>query len=224
MSDELFTTDNIPAPLPVRRNEEKIANAFPGFTPEQVGVIKATVAKGTSDTELALFIYTATSAGLNPLLKEIWCYKDSKGNLLIFAGRDGFLKKAQQNSKFAGMRSSAVRDKDTFEINIPAGTVTHLITKPTAQRGSIIGAYAFVYRRDEEPALTWVDWDTFNKGYNAWKSHPEDMICKIAEVRALKKAFGMAELQSEYDWNITRDGRVLPMTNELIYDFKSGQK
>ena len=221
---ELFVTENVQAPLPVRRNEEKIATAFPGFTPEQVGVIKATVAKGTSDTELALFIYTATSADLNPLLKEIWCYKDSKGNLLIFAGRDGFLKKAQRHPKFAGMRSSAVREKDVFEINIPAGTVNHLINKPTTQRGGIIGAYAFVYRRDEEPTLVWVDFGTFDKGYNAWKSHPEDMICKVAEIRALKKAFGMSELQSEYEWNVTRDGRAMPLDKQLIYDFKSGQK
>ena len=210
--------------LDFTRNDEKIATAFPGYTPEQVGVIKATVAKGTSDTELALFIYTATSSGLNPLLKEIWCFKDNKGNLLIFAGRDGFLKKAQQHPKFAGMRSGAVREKDTFKINIPAGQVEHIIDKAHDQRGRIIGAYAFVFRRDEEPTLVWVDFATYDKGYNAWKTHPEDMICKVAEIRALKRAFGMAELQSEFEWNIRRDGVATPMDNELIPDFNKNKR
>lgn len=215
--------------LQFTKNDEKIATSFPGYTPEQVSVIKATVAKGTTDTELALFIYTATSAGLNPLLKEIWCFKDNRGNLLIFAGRDGFLKKAQQHPKFAGMRSGAVREKDTFKINIPAGQVDHVIDKPHDQRGRIIGAYAFVYRRDEEPTLVWVDFDTYDRGRGAtyqtpWKSHPEDMICKVAEIRALKRAFGMAELQSEFEWNVTRDGRAQALDNELLPDFKSNQR
>jgi phage recombination protein Bet len=211
--------------IQVSRNEEKIAVVFPGFSPEQVAVIKKTVAKGATDTELALFIYTATSAGLNPLLKEIWCYKDSKGNLLIFAGRDGFLKKAQQNPKFAGMRSTSVREKDICEINIPQGTVNHIITNDhNKNRGEITGAYAFVYRKDEEPTLVWVDYDTFNKGYNAWKTHPDDMICKVAEIRALKKAFGMAELNSEFDFSVTKDGRVSPIDHQLLPDFKRNQK
>jgi hypothetical protein len=50
------------------------------------------------------------------------------------------------------------------------------------------------------------------------------MICKVAEIRALKKAFGMSELQSEFEWKQTRDGRVMPLESELIPDFKSGQK
>lgn len=223
MTNELNFDNATPAPV-ARRNEEKIATAFPGFTPEQVSVIKSTVAKGTTDTELALFIYTATSSGLNPLIKEIWCYKDGKGNLLIFAGRDGFLKKAQQHPKFAGIRSSAVREKDEFSIDIPNGKVSHIINKATEHRGKIIGAYCFVYRREEEPTLTWVDFDTYNKGYSVWKTHPEDMICKTVETKSLKKAFGMSELQSEYDWNFTRDGRVSPIDHQLLPNFKSNQK
>lgn len=214
--------------LQVTRNDEKISVAFPGYSAEQVSVIKKTVAKGTTDTELALFIYTATSAGLNPLLKEIWCYK-MRDRLLIFAGRDGFLKKAQQNPKYAGMRSSSVREKDIFEINIPAGTVNHIITNESnKKRGPITGAYAFVYRRDEEPTLVWSDFETYTKDGanfdNAWKTHPDDMIIKCAEIRALKKAFGMAELENPYDWQTTKDGRVSPIDHQLLPNFRNNQK
>lgn len=222
MNQELFKQNEALQP---RRNEEKIAAAFPGFTPEQVSVIKKTVAKGTSDTELALFIYTASSTGLNPLLKEIWCYKDNKGNLLIFAGRDGFLKKAQQHPKYAGMRSASVREKDIFEIDIPKGVINHQIANESnAARGKITGAYAVVFRKDEEPTVVWVDFETYNKGYSAWKSHSDDMIIKVAEIKALKKAFGMAEMQSPYDWNVTTDGRANPLETKLIPDFKINQK
>jgi phage recombination protein Bet len=222
---ELFEQGGLQTSVEVRKNEEKISAAFPGFSAEQVAVIKNTVAKGTTDVELALFIYTATSTGLNPLIKEIWCYKDNKGNLLIFAGRDGFLKKAQQHPKYGGMRSSSVRENDICEVNIPAGTVNHMITNDSnTKRGKITGAYAFVYRKEEEPTLVWVDFETFDKGYNAWKTHPDDMICKVAEIRALKKAFGMSELQSELEWNITKDGRVSPIDHQLLPDFKRNQR
>jgi len=65
-----------------------------GWTDVEIATIQSTVAKGTSKVELAFFLSLAKSVGLNPFNKEIWCYKDNKGNLLIFSGRDGFLKKA----------------------------------------------------------------------------------------------------------------------------------
>ena len=37
------------------------------------------------------------------------------------------------------------------------------------------------------------------------------MIKKVAEVHALKKAFGITVLQSEYDWQI-KDDKALPLT------------
>lgn len=178
-------------------------SAATGFTTEEIGVIKNTIAKGTTNTELALFLFTAQSMGLNPLHKEIWCYKDGKGNVLTFAGRDGFLTKAQQSKKYRGIRSSEVRENDVFSLDIANNDIKH--QKEFKNPGKIIGAYCIAFVHDGEPTVEWCDFDTYNKSFGAWKSHPADMIKKVAETHALKKAFGISGLQSEHDWEFTGD-------------------
>ena len=107
-----------------------------GFSPEEVAVIKNTVAKGTTDIELAFFLNVCKSVGLNPCNKEVWCYKDKKENLLIFAGRDGFLRKAQESKLWNGMTSFEVCENDEFEIDIANQKVNH---KPNIKnRGKIL--------------------------------------------------------------------------------------
>lgn len=172
-----------------------------GWTDVEIATIQSTVAKGTSKVELAFFLSLAKSVGLNPFNKEIWCYKDTKGNLLIFSGRDGFLKKAQQNPAYNGMRSSEVCANDDFALDIPAALVHHSIKGKAKDRGEIIGAYAIVFRKDGEPTVEWADFDTYNKGQFTWKTHAAEMIKKVAECHALKKAFGITGIQSEYDYD-----------------------
>ena len=201
-------------------NDGKIS-AVVNYSPEEVAVIKRTVAKDVTDTELAYFLMICGSANLNPFLKEIWCYKDNKNNLLIFPGRDGFLKKAQQHPKFGGLRSGVIKENDEWEINIPAGEVFHKITK--ADRGKIIGAYAFVFRKDEEPTVVFVEFQRYNKGWNTWKSNPEDMIIKTAESKALKKAFGLAEFQVLEEYKVLKNGTVQALEQSLLPDM-SNQK
>jgi phage recombination protein Bet len=191
----------------------KIARAS-GFRKEDVALIKETVAKGTTDQELALFLFTAREAGLSPLLKEIWSYKDSKGNLIIFAGRDGFLKSAQKNSAFAGIRSSEVRENDEFTMDIANNKIVH--NKNFKEAGKIIGAYAIAFRKEGEPTVEWAPFDVYNKNWNVWKTHPAEMIKKVAETHALKKAFGISALQSEFDFEVNND-KVYPIdTNEPV--------
>src|SRR3954447_26138105 len=84
------------------------------LTKEQKDVLKDTVAKGTTDTELAYFMNVAFAQDLDPFRKEVWCIKRAKkqkvgdrweykrksdgsidysdADLVIMTGRDGFLK------------------------------------------------------------------------------------------------------------------------------------
>ena len=194
---------------------DKIAQSLGGtYTADQVKVIKHTVAKGTTDAELALFLYTAKEAGLSALQKEVWCYKDKQGNLLTFAGRDGFLARAQKNPAYNGLRSVEVCENDEITLNIPMGIVNHIIN-PKKPRGKIIGAYCFVFRKDGEPTIEWVEFDVYNKGWNAWKSHPAEMIKKVAESHALKKACGISGIQSEFDFDVDELGVAKPIQTVL---------
>jgi len=172
-----------------------------GYSYNEIALVKNTIAKGTTDIELGYFLNIAKSTGLNPFMKELWCYKDGKGNLLVFAGRDGFLKKAQESNLWNGMTSAEVCMNDEFEMDVPSATIKH---KPNFKdRGAIIGAYAIVKPKGcEYPTVEFVDMKTYDKGFNAWKSHAAEMIKKVAETHALKKAFGITGLQSEYDFQV----------------------
>jgi len=188
--------------MKVDRND-KIANATQ-FSPEQILVLKNTVAKNTTDTELTYFIMLSQSLNLNPFNKEIWAYKDGKGNLITLAGRDGFLKIAQKSKRWNGILSCEVRKGDQFEIDMFKAEIIH---KPNfKERGEILGAYCYIKPKDCETAtIIYVDFNAYNKGYNVWKSHPSDMIKKVAEIKALKQAFGISGLQSEHDFDIVND-------------------
>lgn len=177
-----------------------------------VEVMHKTVAKGTTPTEFKYFLNVAKASGLNPFLKEIWCYKDNRDNQIIFSGRDGFLKKAQENPKFNGIRSCEVCAKDEFIIDVANNKISHKVTSLN-DRGEITGAYAIVFRKDGEPTIEIVSMKTYNKFSNAWKTHPAEMIKKVAEVHSLKKAFGISMIQAEEDFEIRGD-KVLPLGTE----------
>jgi phage recombination protein Bet len=171
-----------------------------GYSPEEIAIVKGSVAKNTSDRELAYFLSVAKQSGLNPFMKEIWCYKDNRSNLLVFAGRDGFLAKAQTNPSYSGIRSSEVRTNDEFGIDIANNKIKHTFGKD--DRGTIIGAYAIAFRKDGEPTIEWADIKDYDKKQFTWESHKAAMIKKVAETNALKKAFGITGIQSEYDYEI----------------------
>lgn len=188
-----------------------------GYSESEVAVIHNTVAKGTTKVELAYFISVCKTVDLNPFVKEIWCYKDGRGNVIVFAGRDGFLAKAQRSPHFAGIRSSEVCQEDEFEMDIANNKIKHVFGK--GKRGDIIGAYCIVFRKDGEPTIEYVDFKTYDKGRAVWKSHPAEMIKKVAEVHALKKGFGISGLQSEYDFDVKRNGVAVPInTDTTVYD------
>lgn len=197
----------------------KLAQKYEDTTAKDLELMHQTVAKNTDLTEFRYFLNVAKAHNLNPFKKEIWCYKDGKGNQIIFAGRDGFLKKAQENPAFAGIRSCEVRKNDIFEANIADGVINHKITTlDDTERGDITGAYAIVYRKDGEPTIEFASWKTYNKvspKYSSpWSTHSAEMIKKVAESHALKKAFGISGLQLEEDFNIKED-KALPVGTEV---------
>jgi recombination protein RecT len=140
---------------------------------------------------------------LNPFNKEVWCYKDNRGNLLIFAGRDGFLSKAQKNPLFNGIRSMEVCKNDEFTMDVANNKIVH--NPSFKNRGEIIGAYCIVFRKGGEPTIEWSDATVYDKKRNTWNTHKAEMMKKVAECHALKKAFGISGIQSQYDFEI-KDG------------------
>lgn len=180
---------------------DKLSN-LTGFQKDMIGIMHRTVAKGTTVPELAYFLTYCKGVGLNPLNKEIWCYKDTKENVIIFTGRDGFLKKNKENPNYRGMRSSEVCEFDEFEIDMIEGTVSHKITN---NRGKVLGAYAIVYIDGQKDTIVYLDFDEFNLAQAKWKTTPKMMIKKCAQSHALKEAAGMTGIQAEEAFNIQDD-------------------
>jgi len=202
------TTDIEKAKEVALQNATKIST-MTNFTPEQVMLIKSTVAKGTNDNELAYFLSVAKSVNLNPMLKQIWCYKDNKGNLLMFAGKDGFLAIAQRDVRWNGMTSVYVCENDVFEFDVPNNIVKHSFK--AKDRGAILGAYAILKPKGCDLAtIEWADINTYDKKQFVWNSHKGDMIMKVAEIHGLKKAHGIDGLNDEFDFNI-QNNVALPL-------------
>lgn len=188
-------------------------SAISQFSNTDIDIIKNSVAKGTTDAELKYFLAVAASTGLNPFQKEIWCYK-SGSDMLIFAGRDGFLSNAQKKADFKGIRSAYVCATDKFKMNVVSGHIEHEFTQ--ADRGAIVGAYAIVKRDGMDAFISWADFKEFNKGYNAWKTNPGSMIKKVAEAHALKQAYSLSGVDSEHDYDFKRN-TFAPTTEDAEY-------
>ncbi|MFN3387181.1 MAG: RecT family recombinase [Candidatus Thermochlorobacter sp.] len=134
-----------------------------------IELIKRTCApEGTTNDELALFLYTARKYDLDPLLSEIWMLR-LEGRATIKVSRDGFLKIAHKSGVFDGMETETVRD----------------------ERGNVIKAVCKVYRKDmSRPFVYEAHMAEFNNpNSRSWKKYPISMLIKVAEANALKRAF-----------------------------------
>jgi phage recombination protein Bet len=153
-----------------------IVQQIKGFDRETVELIKRTCATNTSDTELALFLHTASKYNLDPLLHEIWCIKYAD-KVNIFTSRDGYLKIAHMSGKLDGISSYTIDD----------------------EQGNPIKAVCEVYRKDmSKPFRAEVKFkEYFNEKNPTWKKYPSAMLIKVAEVFALRRAFSISGLLTE---------------------------
>ena len=102
-----------------------------------------------------------------------------------------------------------------FEMDIANAVIIH---KPNFKdRGEIIGAYAIVRPKGCDLAtVEWADIKTYDKKQFTWSTHKAEMIKKVAEIHALKKAFGITILQSDLDWEI-KGNVAIPVASDVVY-------
>jgi len=134
--------------------------------------IKQTVCKGATDAQFRMFVEVCKATGLNPFLNEIW-FVPSVG---VMAGRDAYLRKANEHPQFDGMETRVERN----EQNIP------------------IKAVCTVWRKDRgHPIIAEAYYNEYKKGGNVWSTYPSAMIAKVAEVLALKRSFAINGVVTE---------------------------
>jgi phage recombination protein Bet len=155
------------------------------FNESQVELIKKTVAKGTTNDELALFLYTCKRTGLDPLIRQIYAVKrgGASNQMSIQTGIDGYRLIAERTGKYAPGREPSFNEAN----------------------GKIVSATAYVKKHVggewHEVAAT-AYFDEYAQKFNGklgamWERMGHVMISKCAEALALRRAFP-AEMAGVY--------------------------
>ncbi len=144
------------------------------FDDKTVDLIKHTVAEGSTDEELKLFLYQAKRTGLDPLARQIYFIKRG-GKVVIQTSIDGFRVVANRAGDYAG------QDEPEFE----EGT--------SYPKKCVVTVHRFSPKGERYPAAHGVAyWSEYcpPEGQNfMWKKMPHAMLAKVAEALALRKAF-----------------------------------
>ena len=147
-------------------------------------LIKDTVAKGATDAELGLFIWTAQMRGLNPLTRQIHLVKRKQGDkevAVIQTGIDGFRLIADRTQRYAPSPKPTL-----FEYEKGTGGKRYLV-RATVFGMKIVSGQAFEFSataKFREYAQVFG-----NKLGHMWQKMPETMLEKCAEAKLLRKGF-----------------------------------
>lgn len=153
------------------------------WTPEQVQLLKDTVARGATDDEFKLFLYVCSRSGLDPFLRQIHMVKRWDSTLkrevaTIQTGIDGYRVIAERSGSYAGVDAP----KFTFEPGNPypvSATVTVYRMIGGQRVGFTASAFFDEYKQTtREGRLT-----------RFWEKMPKSQLAKCAEALALRKAF-----------------------------------
>ena len=147
--------------------------------------IRKMFAPQLTNDEFSIFVGLGKSLGANPFTREIWCIKYGNSEAQIFLGRDFYRRKAQEQPQYKGHQVDAIYSNDEFKM--ANGKPEHSYS--LQDRGELIGAYALVYRSDNEPFFLTVKFSEYTTGKALWNQKPETMIKKVAEAQALRGAF-----------------------------------
>lgn len=140
--------------------------------PEMLRTLRETVCKGATESQFKMFIEICVGTKLNPFLKEIWFVP----NVGVIAGRDGYLRIANEHPQFDGMETLVERDAK----NLP------------------IKATCRVWRKDRNHPITCEAYfNEYRKSGNVWSTYPSAMIMKVAEIMALKRSFSINGVVTE---------------------------
>jgi hypothetical protein len=171
----------------------------------QLEVMWKTVAVGTTPEEFAYFLNVAQFAGLNPFLREIYCWKSKSGKLTIMTGRDGYLKTAKKDPKFEGLHSMEVCENDEFEMGYENGAMEikkHNITN-FMDRGKIIGAWAKATFNGQLPIVAFASADEYKQpSKDVWKRTESAMMRKVPESMVLKRGAGISGLVTHEEMEV----------------------
>lgn len=144
------------------------------WTDDRVDLIRRMYCKGASQEEFEVFVETCKRTGLSPLARQIYAIRRKSGGqeqMTIQVGIDGFRLIADRTGRYVPGREPSF----TYDDKGKLATATAYVKKLVAGEWHEIGAT--------------VRWEEFAAGGNFWQSMPHQMLAKVAEVHALRRAF-----------------------------------
>jgi phage recombination protein Bet len=155
------------------------------MTPEQVELIKRTIAVGATNDELALFLAQCARTGLDAFARQIYFIKRKQKNAdgtytlkgSVQVSIDGFRVVAERTGELNGQDLAWCGDDGVWR------DVWLSKENPAAAR-------VIVYRKGCDHGFPGVArWSEYQAGGPMWQKMPATMLAKCAEALALRKAF-----------------------------------
>lgn len=155
------------------------ASALQQFSEDQIGVLKATVAKGVSDAELQLFLAVCQRTGLDPFSRQIYAVKYSNQPMFVHLAIDGLRLIAERSGRWEGSIGPYFCGKDGHWTDV------WLEEEPPAA-----AKFAVLKRGFREPIWYVALWKSFFVANSPlWRGKGPEMLGKCAEAGAMRKAF-----------------------------------
>lgn len=163
------------------------------YAPEDIELMRNTIAKGASDSELALFVKQAQRTGLDPFARQIYSIRRKQWDSntrsfveqqVIQVSIDGFRLIADRSNEYAG--------QDGPYWCGPDGNWVEVWLNPEPPTAAKVGVYRHDFTRPlYRVALykSYVQTNSNGEPLARWKTDPAGMLAKCAEALALRAAF-----------------------------------